>query len=68
MTSKIVEMIRPEGLIWGILIAYGERGLLEGSAAVTNKRWSELSSGQRRGIVFSSVLQVALLVAALVDI
>ena len=64
----MVELIRPEGLIWGILIAYGERGLHEGSAAVTNKRWSELSSGQRRGIVFSSVVQVALLVAALVDI
>ena len=35
---------------------------------MTNKRWSELSSGQRRGIVFFSVVQVALLVAALVDI
>jgi hypothetical protein len=36
--------------------------------AVANKRWSELSTGQRRGIVLSGVAQVALLVAALVDI
>ena len=47
---------------------YRERGLYEGSVAVANKRWSELSAGQRRGIVFSGVVQVALLGAALVDI
>ena len=33
-----------------------------------NKRWSELSIGQRRGIVLSGVVQVALLITALVDI
>jgi Phospholipase_D-nuclease N-terminal len=36
--------------------------------AVANKRWSELSSGQRRVILVSGVVQVALLIAALVDI
>ena len=35
---------------------------------MANKRWSELSTGQRRGIVVSGVVQVALLGAALVDI
>jgi Phospholipase_D-nuclease N-terminal len=35
---------------------------------VANKRWSELSSGQRTGIVLSGAVQVALLIAALVDI
>jgi hypothetical protein len=35
---------------------------------VANKRWSELSIGQRRGIVLSGVVQVALLITALVDI
>ena len=45
-----------------------ERRLHEGSAAVANKRWSELSTGQRRGIVLSGVVQVALLGAALLDI
>jgi hypothetical protein len=35
---------------------------------VANKRWQDLSTGQRRGIVFSSVVQFALLSAALVDI
>ena len=32
------------------------------------KRWSELSSRQRQGIVLSGVVQVTLLIAALVDI
>ncbi len=35
---------------------------------MANKRWSELSIGQRRGVVLSGVAQVALLIAALVDI
>jgi len=35
---------------------------------VANKRWSELSTGQRRSIVLSGVVQVTLLIAALVDI
>jgi Phospholipase_D-nuclease N-terminal len=35
---------------------------------VANKRWQDLSTGQRRGIVLSSVVQFALLSAALVDI
>jgi hypothetical protein len=35
---------------------------------VANKRWSELSRGQRRGIVLSGTVQVALLIAALADI
>jgi hypothetical protein len=35
--------------------------------AVANKRWSELSTGQRRSIVLSGVVQVTLLIAALVD-
>jgi len=35
---------------------------------MANKRWSELSSGQRRGIMFSGTVQVALLIAALADI
>ena len=35
---------------------------------MANKRWSELSSGQRRGIVLSGTIQVALLIAALADI
>jgi len=35
---------------------------------VANKRWSELSSGKRTGIVLSGAVQVALLIAALVDI
>jgi len=35
---------------------------------VANKRWSELSAGQQRGIVLSGAVQVALLIAALVDI
>ena len=35
---------------------------------MANKRWSELSSGQRRGIVLSGTVQVALLIAALADI
>jgi hypothetical protein len=36
--------------------------------AVANRRWSELSTGQRRGIVLSGAVQVTLLIAALVDI
>jgi hypothetical protein len=36
--------------------------------AVANRRWSELSVGQRRGIVLSGAVQVVLLIAALVDI
>ena len=35
---------------------------------MANKRWSELSTGQRRSIVLSGVVQVTLLIAALVDI
>jgi hypothetical protein len=35
---------------------------------VANKRWSELSTGQRRSIVLSGVVQLTLLIAALVDI
>jgi Phospholipase_D-nuclease N-terminal len=35
---------------------------------VANKRWSELSTGQRQGIVLSGTVQVMLLMAALVDI
>jgi Phospholipase_D-nuclease N-terminal len=35
---------------------------------MANKRWSELSSGQRRGIMLSGTVQVALLIAALADI
>lgn len=35
---------------------------------MANRKWSELSTGQRRGVVISGVVQVALLVAALVDI
>ena len=35
---------------------------------MANRRWSELSSGQRRAIVLSGVVQVTLLIAALVDI
>jgi hypothetical protein len=35
---------------------------------VANKRWSELSIGQRRGIMLSGMVQAALLIAALVDI
>lgn len=58
-------LIRPEGFAWVTLTMYRER---EGSVAVANKRWSELSTGQRRGIVLSGVVQVALLGAALVDI
>ncbi|HJQ28228.1 MAG TPA: PLD nuclease N-terminal domain-containing protein [Rubrobacter sp.] len=33
-----------------------------------NKRWSELSTGRRRGIVLSGAIQLALMIAALVDI
>jgi hypothetical protein len=35
---------------------------------VAKKRWSELSTGQRRAVVLSGVVQVSLLIAALVDI
>ena len=35
---------------------------------MANKRWSELSSRQRRGIMLSGTVQVALLIAALADI
>ena len=35
---------------------------------MANKRWRELGPGQRRSIVLSVVVQLALLVAALVDI
>ena len=45
-----------------------ERVPLEGSVAMARKRWSELSSGQRRGVVLSGVVQVTLLIAALLDI
>lgn len=35
---------------------------------MAKRRWSELSAGQRRGIVLSGMVQVALLITALVDI
>ena len=35
---------------------------------MANKKWSELSTGQRRGIVVSGIVQFALLIAALTDI
>ena len=35
---------------------------------MAKKRWSELSAGQRRGVMLSAVVQVTLLIAALVDI
>lgn len=35
---------------------------------MANKRWQDLSTGQRRGIVLSGVVQFTLLSAALVDI
>jgi drug/metabolite transporter (DMT)-like permease len=61
-------LIKPRELAWVSVIMYRERGLYEGSVAVANKQWSELSTGQRQGIVFSGVVQVVLLVAALTDI
>jgi hypothetical protein len=35
---------------------------------VANKRWRDLSTRQRRGVVLSGTVQVVLLMAALVDI
>ena len=35
---------------------------------MAKKRWSELSAGQRRGVMLSGVVQVTLPIAALVDI
>jgi hypothetical protein len=35
---------------------------------VANKRWSELSTRQQRGIMLSGTVQIALLIAALADI
>lgn len=35
---------------------------------MTNRRWSELTAAQKRGIVLSGTVQIALLAAALVDI
>ena len=35
---------------------------------MANKKWSELSTGQRRGILVSGIVQFALLIAALADI
>jgi hypothetical protein len=35
---------------------------------VPNKRWSDLRSAQKGAVVFSGVVQLGLLVAALVDI
>lgn len=35
---------------------------------MAKRRWGELSAGQRRGIVLSGIVQVALLITALVDI
>ena len=61
-------LVRSERPAWGILTMHREQGLHEGSVAVANKRWSELSTGQRRGIVLSGVVQVVLLGAALLDI
>jgi hypothetical protein len=61
-------LIKPRELACSSLTIYRERGLYEGSVAVAKKRWSDLSAGQRRGIVFSGVVQVVLLVAALTDI
>lgn len=45
-----------------------EQALRERSLAVANKSWSNLSTGQRRGVVLSGVVQFVLLGAALVDI
>jgi hypothetical protein len=44
------------------------RNLERKGVVVANKRWSELSTGQRRGIVLSGAVKVALLMAALADI
>ena len=35
---------------------------------MANKRWSELSTRQQRGIMLSGTVQIALLIAALADI
>ena len=35
---------------------------------MANKRWSELTTAQKRSIVLSGIVQMALLAAALVDI
>lgn len=35
---------------------------------MTSKRWSELTTAQKRGIALFGTVQIALLVAALVDI
>ena len=35
---------------------------------MAKKRWSELSTGQRRSIMISGIVQVSLLIAALTDI
>jgi hypothetical protein len=45
-----------------------EREPFEGSVSMAKKRWSELSAGQRRGVMLSGVVQVTLLIAALMDI
>jgi hypothetical protein len=45
-----------------------ERELCEGGMSMAKNRWSELSAGQRRGVMLSAVVQVTLLIAALVDI
>jgi hypothetical protein len=45
-----------------------ERAPLEGSVSMAKKRWSELSSAQRRDVMLSGVVQLTLLIAALVDI
>jgi hypothetical protein len=35
---------------------------------MARKKWSDLSTGQKRGIVLSGVVQIGLLIAALKDI
>lgn len=35
---------------------------------MANKRWSELTTARKRGIVLSGTVQIALLAAALIDI
>jgi hypothetical protein len=35
---------------------------------MAKKKWSDLSAGQKRGIVVSGAVQIGLLIAALVDI
>lgn len=59
-------LIRPEGPIHCTFILTST--LWERRVAMAKKRWSDLGTGQRRGVMFSGVVQVALLIAALADI